>query len=603
MDEQLSVKEVSAVDKDDIKEYIKDIYSLIETKASKDQRTVYVGLFALSTYARGAEIKATTFLYGKNEQLQYCYQLENALLKMKRESKLDYLVLLTTEETVKKPTPYKVFIVNEKTINEKKYVIKCSEEGLVKQIVMEGGVLKDPDENRIFSVMIPDPSSGTKEQFDEKMARSVSEILKDIKDIREKENGKEIEVHYFNHGAFRDLPVYLESMLSLLEDDPSIHVCKNVTVLDKRETVNSDGKKEWKSVAVVSDGGKGVSEFVAGIREFRNYCKIKSLREYYTGRTLKEPDEQLMTILSKIALGMQMSDMDLFLDGVERLKSFDNNKQFNQLIDPYLKLFYDEIVSAFPFLELDNTPERYISIIKWCLENGYYQQTLTMIESRMSSILKACNMFEYPTNYVERGSIKTEDYLTEHANALNHVTYRIGQRKQFWKRNTDKMNGDDNYAVVRPPRIAIDRVFIKASDNMKAFMVMHTILKNKRNQSNHGFGMNENHGTGNDGNDQNQTNWNALIYCMKKKYDENRKLQSSEHDSIRDAVMYYVNNPNAGNVNAMDADALANVTDADAIENAIIVFVRDMYLGLLEYMINNRTDRTEIELAVRQEPV
>ena len=240
-------------------EYIKDVYSVIETKANEDQQMVHVGLFALSTYSRSDVIYAATFQYSDDKKLQYCYQLENALLKMKMESKLDYLVLLTTEETVKEPTSSKVFCVK-----EKKYKIECSEKELVTQIVIKGGILNDPNVDRIKSVMIPDPSSPTEEPFDEKMARSVSEILNDIKEIQEKESEKEIEVHYFNHGAFRDLPVYLESMMSLLEDDPSIHIRKNVTVFGKNQTV-------------ISEGGKGVSEFVAGIREFRNYCKIKSL--------------------------------------------------------------------------------------------------------------------------------------------------------------------------------------------------------------------------------------------------------------------------------------------------------------------------------------
>ena len=361
--------------------------------------------------------------------------------------------------------------------------------------------------------------------------------------------------------------------MSLLEDDPSIHVCKNVTVSANRQ-------------AVISDGGKGVSEFVAGIREFRNYCKIKSLREYYADKALGEKDKKLMAVLSKIAVGMQMSDMDLFLNGVEELSSFGGA---NLISDPYLKLFYDEIVSAFPFLNLKNTPERYIPIIKWCLENGYYQQTLTMIESRMSSILDACGLFKYPSSFVNKGSIKTEEFLTGHANTLNHVSYRIGTNMQYWKNQTDKMNGNRDFVRSNQPSPQVDHVFIKASENMRAFLVMHTILKNKRNQSNHGFGMNENRGTGNGRN--NQTNWNDLICCMVDKY---RKLQPSGPDAIRNAVMYYVDNPN---------DVTKKPVDAEDLEAAITVFVRDMYLGLLEHMIKIQTGNTNVALEVRQEEI
>ena len=408
------------------------------------ENSIRVLLFANSSYK--GKYNATDLCMSINDEsidIMYYYQMEVAMINEKLrvgENGIDYIIMLDTDETSENKIEVSF---------DDKYLVSCPPSKLIEMVAREGNILKA--QGRVISISVED-------QSDEGMANAVNCILNQIAEIKKENINSSIELHYYNHGGFRDLIVYLESMLSLFRYDPYVMINKYVTRYVSR------------TVAELTEGGYGVDEFVSGITEFRNYCRVDSLMRFYNGIENKKT-RALLGDLKKISFGIQMVEMDSFEKGLQGLRRFKKTDlEGKDIKSRYLARFFDEIKAGFPFLSKEG-PDYYLDMMEWCLENGYYQQLLTLIESKTPKLLHDIKAFN--VRFPE--GIDSCDY-----------------NKLFIDKFLQNLNTKDNsenlvdFCRIKSPNIAeLKNGNKEMCVDGKAFLVLFWLLKQRRNKSNH----------------------------------------------------------------------------------------------------------------------
>lgn len=190
------------------------------------------------------------------------------------------------------------------------------------------------------------------------------ELLRELK----KEN---MNLYLDNHGGFRGVQLTVEAILSLLKAEK--------IELSDVFNVNYDGKC---SVITAKDAGFKMFDFVSGINEFTNYGRIDSLNRYFDNEEMDSSTQKLLTIISGIADSIQLCDVPAFEKNLDMLTEFfQNDSHNNSSEDHYLRLFYDNICNDYSALLGKN--RNTLDEIEWCLNKGFYQQCLTLIEGKM----------------------------------------------------------------------------------------------------------------------------------------------------------------------------------------------------------------------------
>ena len=384
--------------------YSEDIFPELEERIDLKE----VALFALSTYTkpRGEEKYVNTNVISVNQETyKYYYQQEVGFIKDRAtlgKNGLDFAIVLFTNSTaIEKKTP---IIVRAESENEDEefYEISSSEKDFVKKILERGNILKDTkvqknilnkwsemadsfsdieksDNPRIIYVSVEDKSESG-------IAQAVSKVISVIRGISEHNQTR---IHYYNNGGFREIPSYLDMIMSLIRDASNVHIEKNIIEY-------YDGK------AAIKPAQRGIENFVLGINELRNYGKMDSLIKYYRlenlqgGYGLAENDKDFLECLKRISMGIQTNQIANFQKGLDELSEIKRNGK-EALSDEYLRLFFDEIVNDYKFIEYKNTDiKKYIiEMMRWTYSKGYYQQLITMIESFVPYLLEDCHMYSY----------------------------------------------------------------------------------------------------------------------------------------------------------------------------------------------------------------
>lgn len=465
--------------------YLGDIFPELEDRSSFNE----VALFALSTYTkpRGEEKYVNTNVISVDQETyKYYYQQEVGFIKDRAtlgKNGLDYAIVLFTNSTaIEKKTP---IIVRAESDNEDEefYEISSSEKDFVKKILERGNILKNTevkenilnkwsemadsfsdieksDNPRIIYVSVEDKSESG-------IAQAVSKVISVIRGISEHNQTR---IHYYNNGGFREIPSYLDMIMSLIRDASNVHIEKNIIEY-------YDGK------AAIKPAQRGVENFVSGINELRNYGKIDSLKKYYGledaqgAYGLAENDKDFLECLNRISMGIQTNQIANFQKGLDELSEIKRNGK-EALSDEYLRLFFDEIVNDYKFIEYKNTDiKKYIiEMMRWTYSKGYYQQLITMIESFVPYLLEDCHMFSYSLD---------QDYI-------DNIVKRSGN---------EPVHTVFNVCVVRFIRIVGNNDFIggkiindtsyrkkikiTATDSVFRLIQSHKKIKSIRNQINH----------------------------------------------------------------------------------------------------------------------
>lgn len=312
-------------------------------------------LLSLSTFPYDSEskrysIQESEFRYrgedGVESKVVGKYQLDpipNLLVKLGIE--LDYVILLATSAVKKVVSVYDVDNKMEINTSASDYYIKFLKDKMSKDADIESAI-------KVIDINENNP------------ADAIDQASKLINDF---EKSSKLHIYIDTHGGFRSTQMVVEAILGLLINDK---VEKTVYSI-----YNEEGNRRIKI-----DGAEQIFDFVSGINEFRNYGRIDSLLNYLDF----EENKAILGPICAISEGIQWCNIVKFEQGLKELKKYYEDEK--PIEDRYLALFSNQIREDYGAL-LTGTEIGALDMVKWCLRKGFYQQSLTIIESRVASLL------------------------------------------------------------------------------------------------------------------------------------------------------------------------------------------------------------------------
>lgn len=359
----------------DIKDYVpEDLNDSIPDEINN------VLLLALSTFPSNHPMVEFTYsgsYEGNDYTDSYYYQMEPVIDLLsnhlhKKNEHIDEIILLVTEKTVEKVENVKVITADNKT----------------NTLIMsnrENPNMISPLDYFVYSFNKRNP--GTKTKFsihncDSKeetgsIAKTIHEVLDELR------NHKKANVYVDIHGGIRSTQQLVSSILSLLHLE-GIGISSNNVFNVRKDGVNT---------SFIENAGNTfrIMDFVSGMNEFMSYGRTGSLERFYKAEKKsfdsslnpvtdgsQDTESNIVNIFKEIASGIQLCDINSFENGLDKLKDIDISAQ-----NPYsfLSIFWNDVEANYKGLLGAN--RTVLDEIKWCISKGFFQQALTLIESRM----------------------------------------------------------------------------------------------------------------------------------------------------------------------------------------------------------------------------
>lgn len=314
-------------------------------------------LLALSTFGSLRHTKYSCAAAGINDQVDGYYQLEpvpKMLAKLLGDNKeyLDKIVMLCTKETLD--------IATVKTPEGKLLTISPAEYFQRSIRSYLNPYQKDEDCFVTINVSLDSPYDG------------IQRVIETLRDI---ENPK---LYLDTHGGIRGIQRIMEATVSLLKIEHinveaayAVEIGANPRILSETENMK-------------------IFDFVAGVNEFISCGRADTLKEYSNASAQENTSTQekdLIRAIQIVANGIQWCCIPEFERGLRKLQTFfKNDTSFSNTSDQfsYLDIYKKDIERDYQKLVKKHTVA---DEINWCRKKGFYQQALTLIESKISTLL------------------------------------------------------------------------------------------------------------------------------------------------------------------------------------------------------------------------
>lgn len=315
-------------------------------------------LLALSTF--GSFLKSTQYsceTAGITDQVDGYYQLEpvpKMLAKLLADGKeyLDKIVMLCTKETLN--------IATVKTPEGKVLTISPVEYFQRSVRSYLNPYSKNEDCFVTINVSLDSPYDGI---------QRVIEALRNINTPK---------LYLDTHGGIRGIQRIMEATVSLLKIEHinveaayAVEFGANPRIISETENMK-------------------IFDFVAGVNEFITCGRADTLKEYSNASCQEGSNSQEKELISAIQIvsnGIQWCCIPEFERGLSKLQTFfkDNNSSLNTSDQfSYLDIYKKDIERDYQKLvKKHNVADE----INWCRKKGFYQQALTLIESKISTLL------------------------------------------------------------------------------------------------------------------------------------------------------------------------------------------------------------------------
>lgn len=471
-------------------------------------------LLNMSTYPRGNKLGRNQYQYVEKEacyDVFGCGQLEpvpkmlDKKLRMLNE-RLDLILIMASEETKKE----EIIEVEEESPDlesKKRWIAKAGsavdffKEQIGKEIA--------PIQFKVFSC------------DDDNLTTSLGDVVAFIRKI--KNYNPEFKLYLDIHGGLRQAQLSIDAIINLLsmedihiEDAFSIAGVRTVQCPTQITNVTKDMR---------------IFDFVSGMNEFINYGRSKGLEDFF-GRK-----NTVVNNIKSISRAIQICDIDRFLAALDRMrhniqKVVNNEKDTDQKL---LNIFIENMRQDYGNLLAESRTD--LDLLKWCGRKRFYQQALTVIESRIPEFLEG-KVYEFHVKLRTEGSedrsreeilkgIKPRDWekdcnylleqwcyrkLIKKEGRFHSVYMRLDKKgaQQYWDEKNEYWSGDHSKKYEfylsskknrrdEAPENCCD-VELRFLHNLKQedvrrfniFMQLHMALKNQRNLVNHAVSKDEN---------------------------------------------------------------------------------------------------------------
>ncbi len=346
----------------------------------------HVLLLALSTLRINKEkevVKSTLECEGEIIG-EYYYQLEPVILYMKNKNiRIDYVMILSTAETSKN----REFIVEGDQRNE-------SAESYFREFIKN----ELGDNTEVISM--PEKSSDVE---------TVKTVISKLRSIKKSE--KDISLSIDIHGGFRNTQMLIQSIITLLQYEDIL----------PSEIYSVSYNDESRTGSVLSANNTyDINNYVAGMSEFLSYGRSRSLELYYSGR-----DKKFINLIKEISDAIQLCQIVRFDSAINRMKDYINS--YSEKGD-YNDLFISSIKASYGKLMFKKGKNAVINKVKWCVDNDFVQQALTIIESQMPDEFIKRQIISYKT---DKGRVKL--YQKEKWGKLKEIVGGINLKRALEK--------------------------------------------------------------------------------------------------------------------------------------------------------------------------
>ena len=441
-------------------------------------------LLSLSTFGQMKENKFQYTSNGKTYECNGIYQLDPVPKVLSdvlgdNSQYLDEIIMLATEETLKN-APRKI------TVNGEEKNINCSPEQFFKCQVknylrpLPDGSDTDIDNDKRFkTVKIEDINNPSKE------------IKETVEYIRNQfiENDNNVNLYIDAHGSLRGLSLAMLAINSLL--------------LNEKKGAEKVFSIELGENIIFEDNADKLFSFVSGLNEFRSFGRIDSLEKYMEGTA-----EELTGPMKLIAEAVSVCNIDRFEGSLKKIRKYFNKEEKKPTDNKkekenYLSIFENAIKEDYG--KLLYPYHTVFDEIEWCLNKKLYQAVLTIVESKVPSLIfgnsdygtdKERQIFdaELPLfilgdnikkEWIEDSTVKDSfaDWITQ------KIYYTENKKKKYYNDHFkfDKMDTVLNAWSTAgiAPDCQINGKLNGYKEDVNKFILLLRILKTARNSINH----------------------------------------------------------------------------------------------------------------------
>lgn len=444
-----------------------NLHKIVSAVSVKDTSIKNVLLIPLSTLNKPA---VGRYRYD-DEPLQFSYyvgQLEPIpkilAEKLAKENQvIDAIIVMNTNATKKedKENPIKV---EDRPFNMSQFDFfkeRCS------------CVFKDKDINRIEGIDLQD------EQGNDTLEKTMYGILRKLERISE--NGAQINLHIATHGGMRSVSVVTNSIITLLKNNPHINSISRYA---------SQWNKNYKCYNFFNvDEEFKIYDFVSGINEFLSFGRSASL-ETFVKSTNSESGRKITDAINRISDDISLCRMESFnedlcaLNTVLKAEQEVKEKSYFDFVNSIIRDDYCVQFNNKPYNLLEKDTQDLLAQITWCINKGFMQQALTLIESKLSDYL-----LEKKVYVLEKDS--SNNTITETINSImttgifNYTYYKNRSkypRFGYFKKNYKAVLNDKEIQKITTPeklRKYVDSItnpsYLKDYDNGRKYYDSDTL--------------------------------------------------------------------------------------------------------------------------------
>ncbi len=363
----------------------------IENETLKKKHILFLALSTLRISKESRNIEKSTLECAGESIGEYHYQLEPVVLYLKNKNiRVDYVVMLTTSDTGIKQE----FIIDGVQRNE------SAESYFTDFIKRQFG-----DNTSI----LPIPETGSD-------IETVKTVINQLREIRNTE--EEISLSIDIHGGFRNTQMLIQSIITLLQYENIIP--------SEIYSVNYNESTLMGSI-VFAKNTYDINNYVAGMSEFLSYGRSRSLEFYYRDR-----DREFIDLIKEISDSIQLCHILKFDRAIKKMSEYVDNYEDK---GDYNDLFISSIKAAYGELMDQRGRNKVVNKVKWCVDNDFVQQSLTIIESQMPGEFLQRNVISYKTDNDSRVRLYQENRLGELIEIHGGINFKeaIEYKKPEWE--------------------------------------------------------------------------------------------------------------------------------------------------------------------------
>lgn len=201
------------------------------------------------------------------------------------------------------------------------------------------------------------------------------------------DSGKPVNLYIDTQGGARNAALQLNAVLELLKD-------QNVTIRGRCAIPNFNNKV----VNTIRDveGSYKSSRLVSAMTEFKLYGRGAGLAEFFEEET-DSTTRDIVKLINEISGAIALCNINLFEKALEDMKDLSKKIQSNRIsANSQIRLVFQDMIDDYSELLQDGRSP--FDVVEWCVKKRYYQQAVTIIESKMPDMLAKSGFFVWKTD-------------------------------------------------------------------------------------------------------------------------------------------------------------------------------------------------------------